>query len=255
MSVVTSFLLASERTIILALALSVATAVTLPSRAADVFWNNPAGGDWNVATNLLVTGASSFNGGLLNPAGGTLRLYSQGGSFTTSLLVASGFTNAGTLELTSSNNPAATALNMVSGVLVNSGTLAVLAGAGGTRTVGAPVENRGVAQIQTDLNYSRNWTNQGTLNISAGQTFRVSGTTFNNAPIGIITGNGTFDVVSAVSFGNGGTFAPGAPIGSLNVTGNIHRLRQVRSTFRLAGSLQGALIRSISAAQPLWQVL
>jgi hypothetical protein len=190
---------------------------------------------------LLAAAPNGLNGGLSNLIGATIRLYSGGGPFDTGLAVAGGFTNAGTIELTSSNAPGTTVLEVNGGAFVNLGTLASLAGAGGQRNLNATLDNAGTIQLETGLIVGNGTAhrNQGLITIATGQTLVVSGVSFTNAPIGLITGSGTLNV-SSISFANSGAVAPGAPTGVLNVTGNFPQTASGALNIGIAGRAIGS---------------
>jgi hypothetical protein len=142
------------------------------------------------------------------------------------LIVANGFTNLGTIELTSSPDSRAAALNVTSGKLVNdkSASIKSLAGNGGSRALGAELDNQGTLTIDGLLTLGRaaakhtntgtitanaNFTigqsgagasfgTSGTITIAAGKTLAVSGVAF-DFTAGTLGGPGTLSFSSATA--------------------------------------------------------
>ncbi|MGE0161337.1 MAG: beta strand repeat-containing protein [Gemmatimonadales bacterium] len=145
---------------------------------------------------VLQTGTVGFNGALTMAGGSLLRV---GGIAGNSVLnVASGFTNAGTIELTNVSAGYSATLNVTTGTLVNTGTLAVLAPiTGGTRTLGAELDNQGTLTLSWPLNLFRTGAaahvNNSTIDVSvANLTVTMSSGTF----AGSFTNNGTINVAN-----------------------------------------------------------
>jgi filamentous hemagglutinin len=178
---------------------------------------------------LLLGGSVTLNGALTTSSTSTLRV--QGGlSSTGTLTVTNGFTNAGSIELTTINGGFTTQLIVPGGqTLVNApgATISSLTGTGGSRVLGAQLDNQGTLSVAFPLTINAtgaNHTNSGTITI-AGTTLTVSGggTFSNTSAPGTIQGTGTFGV-SGTTFSNAGVIDPGlAPgtAGTLNITGNV----------------------------------
>jgi hypothetical protein len=173
---------------------------------------------------LISQRVSSISGALTVNAGSTLRVLGTSG-FNSTLTVANGFTNNGTIELTDNGTTAST-LNVTTGALTNAGTLSVLQGAGsGARTLGAELVNQapitltntqgltlskaGAAHSNastitltsgnltvTQSGAGASFTNTGAVAIGAGRTWTVSGGALNLAG-GTTTGPGTLSLTGA----------------------------------------------------------
>lgn len=92
---------------------------------------------------------SAMLGSVSNATGATLRIAANGESGGTSLNVANGFVNDGSIELTSTVGGYNAELSIGSGALTNgpSGTIAVLPGLGGARTITGSVNNQGLLSM------------------------------------------------------------------------------------------------------------
>jgi Tol biopolymer transport system component len=167
---------------------------------------------------LVYGGASSQGGAFDNQAGAILRVQGNNDG-ATDLTVANGFTNSGTIELTSVASPTEANLNVTSGTMVNAagGQIKTLPGTGGARTLGAQLDNRGAVTIDQPLTLSKSsaahlnsgtisvsggnctvsqngtFTTTGTLTIAAGKTLQVVGGTFNYSS-GTVEGAGTLNL-------------------------------------------------------------
>ncbi|MFN8178933.1 MAG: T9SS type A sorting domain-containing protein [bacterium] len=196
---------------------------------------------------LNFQGNSTVNGTLTTGAGTTLRV--QGSNFGTgTLTVANGFTNNGTVELTSIAGSQIANLAVTTGTLINAAgrTISALAGTGGTRNLTAELDNRGTLSVNSPLTLSKasadhlnsgtidvsggnltltqtgttpTFTSSGTLTIAAVRTMSVTGGTVTNSATGLIRGGGTLDV-GGTTFTNAGTISPGVSPAILSVTGN-----------------------------------
>jgi YVTN family beta-propeller protein len=175
---------------------------------------------------LDVHGATAFNDsvtGLTNAAGATLRVQGDAASGTSTLTIAKSFTNNGAIVLTDTTSSYGSALNTPSGAKLtngSSGTIEAAVGTGGTRTVGAELDNQGTLTLNRPLTINEagaahtnsgtidvsggdltliqtgttpSFTTSGTIMIGAGQTFTVNGGALNyNA--GTIGGSGTLAI-------------------------------------------------------------
>ena len=99
-----------------------------------------------------------------------VRLEANGTQGASTLTIANGFTNAGTIELTCTTSAFNAALNVTAGTLVNApgGKILALPGTGGSRTLGAELDNQGTVTADADLTLSRasaNHKNTGTISI------------------------------------------------------------------------------------------
>jgi hypothetical protein len=162
---------------------------------------------------LLVHGSCTLNGALTTVAGSTLRVEGSNNSNPNQgyLIVANGFTNNGTVELTDVAAGYGARLDVTSGTLVNAAGHVInsLAGASGPRSLNAELDNRGTLTVGASsyaLSISRadaahqnsgtldvsggdlvlsqsgtpaSFTNSGTVTVAAGRTWTVIGGAFN----------------------------------------------------------------------------
>lgn len=194
-----------------------------PVSAITITWTNTAGGDWGGATNwspqqvpaasdvavingtaaftITATGSRFVSGVVLDNPNATLRLLGQGGSGTATFTVANGFENHGTIELTTQSGASwAATLSVNSGTLTNAatGVIRTLPGAGGNRTLGLQLDNRGTLNIErsTDLIlFGGRHRFAGTVNLAAGTILSISGGgSMGTTNAGALwTGTGTLD--------------------------------------------------------------
>ena len=93
------------------------------------------------------------------------------------LRATAGFTNAGTIRLQSSGGVFAANVLLTSGTLVNTGLIEVNAGTGGQRQLTFNLDNQGTLAINTPTVFTKPsgvYTNNGALNIAAGQTLSIA---------------------------------------------------------------------------------
>jgi hypothetical protein len=218
----------------------------------------------NLGTLKIAPGASSsLNGAFSNQAGGTLSIEGEWHDVATghaSLTVADGFTNAGTITLTQvgcCTGPGVT-LSVVSGTLVNQGTLNSLPGSfGGTRTLAAQLQNLGVMNVSHALEVNKSsaaHTSSGTVSVTAGTlTLTQTGTTPSvgfGGPVSLASGTELAVSGGAATFGSGtvlsgtGTLklssvsaALGAPL-TTPITWSLDGTTLGGSTLTNGGSLQ-----------------
>ncbi|HEV8382119.1 MAG TPA: Ig-like domain-containing protein, partial [Gemmatimonadales bacterium] len=127
---------------------------------------------------LTVQGYSYLNGPLTTTPGSMLRLEADYSTYYFSYLtVESGFTNRGTIELTSINGAGSASLVVQTGTMVNAAgaALNVLAGTGGTRQLDLELDNQGAMTIGTATTLQRSvsgtaHTNSGSIDVSANLT-------------------------------------------------------------------------------------
>ena len=174
---------------------------------------------------------------------------------------ADGSTNAGTIKLTSTaaSNPAA--LYSYDGnnsqSLINSGTIQIEQGAGGSRGLGQAITNTATGTIAVGADtggFFLRIANAGTLSVAAGKTLSaetltqtagtmaIDGVLTNGNPValqgGTLRGTGT---VTASSVNNtGGTVHPGNSPGVLAVTGNYTQGAGGTLAVDIAGSAPGS---------------
>ncbi len=144
-------------------------------------------GGGGTLTNLGVLetqGVTRIDTGFVNQQGATLRAFASnlfGPATANGLTFASGFTNFGLIELTSSGGSFTMSLRITNGTLTNAngGVLTSLVGTGGGRNVVAPVVNQGrinVAQNFTLDNADRSFiSTAGTINVSTGRALAIKG--------------------------------------------------------------------------------
>lgn len=220
---------------------------------------------------LVARGGSSLGSSSVTAAaGGTIRVEADPFCCSATLSVANPFTNDGMIELTSINGTGTTASLDVAGGLTNGtdGTIALLPGSGGARTLPTALTNNGLIIVGTaatigtaNASYVNNgtidasggnltlpltgttpvFTNQGTITVGAGLTVAVQGGaagTFANAGTGTLAGHGTFDV-SSTTFTNNGTVAPGGSPGALTFIGTYSMGASAVLSVELGGATPG----------------
>lgn len=172
---------------------------------------------------LRVPGPGSvLNGALSTAIGSTIRIGATGGG-AGNLKVASGFENLGTIELTELGFSGFDAvLEVVSGTLVNSGTIATR-GANGPRTLRAVLDNDGTVSVNERplaIYGSIVDTADGSLTIADGQTLTLDG---GETIIGDGSLNGTGTMIlngtHALTLASDVTLPAGGP--SLNLAGSV----------------------------------
>src|SRR5690606_37373513 len=119
-----------------------------------------------------ITG-SSITQSLTTTAGSTIRVAANGESGASSLTVDSGFTNAGTIELTSTVGGYPAGFTVGSGALVNAagGSIVSLPGTGGSRSMAGSIVNEGLVLVDAPLTWSLaddTLTNTGTISLTNG---------------------------------------------------------------------------------------
>jgi len=162
------------------------------------------------------------------------------------LTAANGFTNAGTIELTSSAS-ANTSLNVTTGALTNAagGLIDFQTGAGGTRNLNANLTNNGQVTVGAETKLTKSsgqYTNNGTFTIAGSKTLTMTSSNqqFTQAD-GTLTIDGAFNISSATFNYDGGTIT-GTPVLTYS-TLNVGPGGTAPATFRMHGacSLSGDL--------------
>ncbi|MEQ8787638.1 MAG: Ig-like domain-containing protein [Pirellulaceae bacterium] len=176
-------------------------------------------------------GSSTLSGDIA--AAQTVNVSAGGGSFAT-VTAAGGFVNHGLLMLDSTSASAA-ALTLLTGSVQNEGTIAINAGAGGSRTVMADIDNHGLLQVHANTTFNKSgavYVNQGAVDVESGRTLTVSNGEFTNMAPGQVTGGGTLRLLNSDLFGTGDVTAdvtatnanssvnPGMSAGALFVEGD-----------------------------------
>jgi hypothetical protein len=154
--------------------------------------------------NLAVTGQYNtfeYSGGttLTNEAGADFSLAGTSTDSSAALVLQSGVTNRGTVRLTSFVSSAGASLTLNTGTFVNEpgAALAFEAGAGGSRTFSAHLDNRGTVTVNRATTMSKSsgdYDNNGSITIGA-----ASPLTVNNI--------NTFDNVSQITAGDGSSIS------------------------------------------------
>jgi hypothetical protein len=196
------------------------------------------------ASTVVVEGGTSLGGNVAS--GQTLVVQGVCGSDATATAAAS-FSNAGTIQLTSSGcGNFAQLTSTGSAVLTNSGTVRVDAGSGGARYLRLSVTNSGSLLVNVPLAYdtgSTTLTNNGTISIANGASINaVSSTTIANATggsistagSGLVQTNGTFNEGAGTT---GGTSAVYVISGVLTYTGSGSSAIHTHATTSLSGNV------------------
>ena len=245
----------------------------------NISWIDPAGGSWEDPTNwntgsvpgpssdvcivldgtytVVLTASTTVRELIVGDAGSgpVLAIRSTGGN-TVQLSVSEDLTNSGMVRLNSEGTAGAVTL-AVAGKLITeqSGIVESSAGAGGTRTLVAEIDNRGSMIVGTatiisdqgaahknpgvfaltagDLTVVQSgagasFTNTGSLTITSGRMLTVIGGLMKQESGGVIDGGGTLNIQGATFNGvgqvaatvnNSGRIAPGSSAGTLSITG------------------------------------
>src|SRR5213592_3758370 len=127
-----------------------------------------AGGTLANGGKVFVDGTTNITTAITTTQSALIRLQGNGIYSTATLTVSNGFTNTGTIVLTDTTSSYGSTLNVLSGTLTNAptGTISVLAGALGLRTIGAQLDNQGMLTMSRSLTLSRlsaTHTNSGSI--------------------------------------------------------------------------------------------
>ena len=240
----------------------------VPANQAVVFFGTTINVPFQLLGTLENWANSSINGTFTVPSGALLRLLGRSGSGVSTLTVANGFENHGTIELTNQNSASwATTLNVTAGALTNmaSGTIRTFVGAGGNRTLGLELDNRGIMLLETSVTLNKSaaqhrntglievqageftltqsgasptFSNAGELRVMTGATFRPTAGNWTNAPTGVLSGAGTFNL-TAGTLSNLGTVSPGTSPGILGVTANYPQTSAALLALEIGGFTPG----------------
>jgi hypothetical protein len=210
---------------------------------------------------LLTHGAVALNGAVTLSAGGTLRPRGQQDGGNSTLTVANGFTNSGTIQLTTADGAYNSTLNVTTGTLANAAgaTIHSAAGAGGGRTLGAQLDNAGTLDVDQNLTLSKAsaaHVNSGAVDVTVADftltqsgdapTFTNTGTvTLANSRTWTVNGSGTLDL-------SAGTVS-GTVLSSLTVSG--HTLAFSTTTVTIPLTLTTTTIAGGSVTIPTGQTL
>lgn len=137
----------------------------------------------NGAAAFMMAGTGTLTGNL--KAGQSINVRGSNVEGTGVMTSATGYSNAGTITLDSTNGGYASQLAVTSGVLTNSGTLGTTVGTGGSRTISGSVTNTGTVTFAAPTSLSKPsaiWTNSGgNFNVNAGTTLASQGQVFRQA--------------------------------------------------------------------------
>lgn len=113
--------------------------------------------EWVLDGHLVVMGNATVAGTVTTAPSGVLEVRGNGVTGSIQAVVAEGFTNTGTIELSSVTAGYSSTFRVASGTLVNAagGTIRTKVGAGGTRTLDAELDNSGTLDLQSALIVSR----------------------------------------------------------------------------------------------------
>lgn len=156
---------------------------------------------------LITHGNTVFGNVFTAAAGSTLRIEGEGGLGGSTLTISSGFTNNGTIELTSTASSWSATLNGASVTNAPGATISSLVGASGARTIGLALVNNGTVTIDQPLTLSfanALHVNAGTINVNADFTLAQSGGSFTNTGTVAIASGGTWSINGGVLNQNGG---------------------------------------------------
>ena len=193
-------------------------------------------GNFNNAGTLVATLNTSIAGSLNNLTSGVFRVDVFPGS--NSRVSADDFNNQGLVELTGSSAAGVTALTINNGPLINTGTIDVSLGAGGTRQIIGDVDNQGTFRVtDTDFTFNNSFNNSGTTEVSGGNFI-------------VATSLGVLNQVGTITASNGGGFFVN---GSATLDGDLAAGEQVTvnsgniiGDFNNAGTLIATLMASIT---------
>jgi fibronectin-binding autotransporter adhesin len=216
---------------------------------------------------VTVTGTRTVGTIQINSSNLTLRLQGNNTSSSASLTVAGSFTNNALIELISAGSTWNETLTLTAGTLTNApgAEIRVSLGTGGGRTIAAQIDNQGMINLNhnctiaqpaadhlssgtinvvagnltlTQTGATPSFTNTGTVAISSGRTFSVTGGVFNlNA--GSVGGSGSTFALSGNATLNLGT----------NLTNGASTLAPTGTTINGPGTItnQGALVLNASS--------
>lgn len=214
---------------------------------------------------IVFTGSGSFSGPYSNAAGSTLRVAGNNGQGF--LSIANGFTNDGTIDLTSVGGGYTSHLDIASGTLNNSATGVIMTsvGAGGPRQLDVQLDNHGLLSVDGPLTMARTssvHTNSGQITLGAADlALNQSGTSPSFSNTGTITigsgrtfvaqGAGSFDQHIGATINGGGsltlnnitaTFDTGFTLSGFNATGSTIVLNTALQTTGLTTQLSSSIV-------------
>lgn len=202
--------------------------------------------DVGASTQFTATGTSAVNAAAISNAGIILV---QAGASGSTLTINTGFTNSGTINLTTTGGGIPT-LTVTSGTLTNAIGANINLQSGGstnTRTIAVNLDNAGTPTVNVaDGRINRNagtHINSGTILVASGAKLSVTGTTsptFTNQTSGILSGSGEIDMsASGLMFNNNGVTAPGSSAGILTFRGDYKQSSTGELRIELGGTTVG----------------
>ncbi len=207
---------------------------------------------------MVARSNTAFTGAVTTGTGAIFRVEGDAFCCAASVTVASGFTNAGLVELTAINGSGTTAaLTVTSGTLVNAGTgtIASLPGAGGARTLAATVNNQGAFTIDQPLTWNGGAgasANSGTLTVNQALTHNQTGSLGTTGMIVVAASQtwtvsgGTLTYTSGNLGGLGTVAVSGATLGlGQSLTNDTLTLTLTNSTVNGPGTLGNASGRTL----------
>lgn len=240
----------------------------------NVYWKDPVSGNWHDPTKWSTNTVPSSSDNVCISVGGTytvtltgnrqaqnlsigkpgntgVQTLRIGGSSHVTLTVSDNLTNYGNITMESSVSSYSASLNVDSGNLTNIGTINVNAGSGGSRQIGASLDNQGTINVNHALNLSKPWgsyANSGTIDIASGKTLTISGTNhifYQNG--GALAVNGACNIIQGYAFYfNGGTIT-GTPVSQST---RLHLIGTGNANFQLKSGFN-YLYGNISTGQTL----
>src|SRR5688572_6555151 len=186
----------------------------------------------NQGTLVVLDTGNAINGAFTTVPGSILRLLSDGNinHATLNVNTAGGLTNNATIELTEINHTGLTStLNVNNGSLVNmpGATISVLAGSGGSRTLGVQLDNRGTLSIQQNMTLGTSGAdhlNSGTIDMTlASLTISLTGVTPSFANTGTLTigSNRTLSITGGTFSQLAGSISGAGTLSLSNLTANF----------------------------------
>ena len=187
-------------------------------------WGNIDADLVNDGTIDVVWTSGEINGAFAN--NGALNVTGNATRGSAEVVVASGFTNTGTITLDNTDGGAShNATLTVNGTIINNGTIASVHSQsyGGGRVIDANITNNGTIDLAFDTTISGAILNAGDIVIPEGVTLTIDGPyALNNT--GTISGDGTLVLANGAVLGNnGGTVAVGGvdTVGDFTLTGDL----------------------------------
>ncbi|HEY4302911.1 MAG TPA: hypothetical protein VGM82_00480 [Gemmatimonadaceae bacterium] len=217
---------------------------------------------------VLIPIAAVISDPLVTLPGSILRVASEGATSAASVNVSSGFTNHGTVDLSSTIGGYQSGL-LVAGTILNAtdGIISSSAGTGGVRVIDGGLDNRGRIDVTNPLaltnagfpaavhsntgtinvsggdftvtqsGSAQTFTNDGTVNVPSGRTFAVVNGTFIENAAATLTGAGTARLSTAT-----GTINGDITLGALTLQQTVATFQRPVSTATMAISLDGSTI-------------